>query len=156
MPRDWVEAVGVIQGYAGQHFTGLSDEDWMAFAQTTFSDREGALTIRYDPALMRALQDLDTADLPTLWPQFDALSRAPLLVIRGEHSDLLSTETADAMVRRHPDGSLVTVKGQGHAPLLRDAPTLARIDAFMLQCDRSNPVQDAAAEEAGTPLRRRL
>ena len=136
-PRDWVEAVGIIQGYAGQHFTGLSDEDWVAFAQTTFWNREGALTIRYDRALMKALQNLDTTALPTLWPQFEALGRAPLLVIRGEHSDLLSTETADAMVRRHPDSRLVTVKGQGHAPLLRDSTTLASISAFMLHCDKS-------------------
>ncbi len=136
-PRDWVEAVGIIQGYAGQHFTGLSDEDWVAFAQTTFWNREGALTIRYDRALMKALQNLDTTALPTLWPQFEALGQAPLLVIRGEHSDLLSTETADAMVRRHPDSRLVTVKGQGHAPLLRDSTTLASIGAFMLHCDKS-------------------
>ena len=142
VPRDWAEAVGIIQGTAGQRFTGLSDEDWMAFAQTTFWKRDGALTIRYDPALMRALQDLDTADLPTLWPQFEALRWAPLLVIRGEHSDLLSTETADAMVRRHPDSRLVTVEGQGHAPLLRDPPTLAGIGAFMLHCDQSQEVPD--------------
>lgn len=139
-PRDWAEAVGIIKGTAGQHFTGLSDEDWMAFAQTTFWDREGGLAIRYDPALMRALQDLDTADLPTLWPQFESLSGAPLLVIRGEFSDLLSPETADAMVCRHPDSSLVTVEGQGHAPLLRDPSTLSRIDAFMLHCDRLQDV----------------
>ncbi len=137
VPRDWTEAVAIIKSYAGQHFTGLSDEDWMAFARTTFSDREGGFAIRYDPALMTALQDLDTADLPTLWPQFESLSGAPLLVIRGEFSDLLATETAHAMVRLHPDSSLVTVKGQGHAPLLRDPSTLARIGAFMLHCDGS-------------------
>ena len=57
------------------------------------------------------------------------------MVIRGEHSDLLSKETADIMIQRHPDACLVTVGGQGHAPLLRDAPTLARIGAFILHCD---------------------
>ena len=139
-PRNWVEAVNIVQSYAGQHFTGLSDEDWTAFAQTTFWDRDGGLSIRYDPALMRALQDLDTADLPTLWPQFESLGGAPLLVIRGELSDLLSTETADAMVRRHPDSSSLTVPGQGHAPLLRDPSTLARIGAFVLHCDTSRGV----------------
>ena len=134
-PRDWSEAVGIIKGYAGEQFTGLSNEDWMHFARTTYRERDGALTIRYDPALKIALEDLDTSALPTLWPQFEALSRVPLLVIRGEHSDLLSAETADAMMRRHPDGRLVTVKGQGHAPLLHDAPTIARIDAFVRHCD---------------------
>ncbi len=132
----WDEAIRTIQGYAGQQFSGLSQEDWMAFAQTTFRDQGTALTIRYDPALQRTLEDLDTANLPTLWPQFDALARVPLLVIRGQNSDLLSTQTADDMIRRHPDASIVTVPGQGHAPLLRDAPTLARIAEFALHCDR--------------------
>ena len=139
LPRNWDEAIGIIQSYAGLQFTGLSDEEWMAFAQTTYWDQEGALTIRYDPALRSALADLDTSDLPTLWPQFEALNRVPLLVIRGEHSDLLSAETADAMIRRHPDSRLVTVRGQGHAPLLRDFSTLSRIGDFVLHCDDHTP-----------------
>ncbi len=134
-PRDWDEAIRIIQSYAGQQFIGLSDEDWMAFARTTYWNQGDALTVRYDPALKRALEDLDIANLPTLWPQFDALGRAPLLVIRGEHSDLLSSETADRMMQRHPDAIRVTVPGQGHAPLLRDVTTLASVGAFVLYCD---------------------
>ena len=55
-PADWAEAVGIIKGYAGEQFTALSNEDWMAFAQTTYGDRDGTLTIRYDPALSERLK----------------------------------------------------------------------------------------------------
>jgi hypothetical protein len=41
------------------------------------------------------------------------------------------------MLRRHPDADLLTVPGQGHAPLLHDSPTLARIAAFAAHCDRA-------------------
>jgi len=35
------------------------------------------------------------------------------------------------MLRRHPGGEVHLVPGQGHAPLLRDAATIARIAAFV-------------------------
>ena len=135
-PRDWDEAVGTIQGYAGAQFTGLSPEDWLYFARTTFAERDGVLVGRYDTALTESLRALDTTKpLPTLWPQFEGLAGAPLLVIRGKTSDLLSEATAKEMLRRHPDAALLTVPGQGHAPLLHDAATLARIAEFARRCD---------------------
>ena len=143
-PRSWADAVATIRGYAAAQFTGLSADDWMHFARTTFGERDGLLTARYDPALAEALRDLDVSDLPTLWPQFEGLSGVPLLVIRGENSDLLSEATAAEMVRRHPDGALFTVPGQGHAPLLHDLATLERVAAFTRHCDGARRVQPEA------------
>jgi pimeloyl-ACP methyl ester carboxylesterase len=135
-PRDWDEAVRTIQGSAGRDFTSLSPEDWLHFARTTYAEHDGVLASRYDPALTEALRALDPEKpLPTLWEQFDGLRSVPLLVIRGETTDLLSEETAGEMLRRHPDAELLTVPGQGHAPLLHDAATLARIAAFVRRCD---------------------
>jgi pimeloyl-ACP methyl ester carboxylesterase len=138
-PRSWDEAVSTIQGYAGAQFTGLSPEDWLHFAQTTFTMRDGALAGRYDPALTESLKALDTTKpLPVLWDQFAGLSGAPLLVVRGANSDLLSEATAAEMLRRHPDAALFTVPGQGHAPLLHDPASLARIAAFAHRCDEAS------------------
>lgn len=139
-PKDWDDAVRAIKGYAASQFPGLSDDDWMYFARTTYAEKDGVLSGRYDPALTEALRALDPAKpLPALWPQFDGLSGAPVLILRGEATDLLSKQTAAEMVRRHPDCALFTVPGQGHAPLLRDAATLARIASFAARCDRANP-----------------
>ena len=139
-PRDWDDAVRTVQGYAGAQFTGLSADDWLHFARTTFVERDGVLAGRYDPALTEALRGSDPSKpLPTLWPQFDGLRGTPVLVIRGENTDLLSEETAAEMLRRHPDAALFTVPGQGHAPLLHDGPTLARIADFARRCDAAPP-----------------
>ena len=40
------------------------------------------------------------------------------MVIRGEHSDLLSAETFEAMKARRPDLTIVEIEGEGHAPRL--------------------------------------
>lgn len=139
-PRDWDEAVRTIQGYAGAQFTGLSADDWLYFARTTFAERDGVLAGRYDPALSEALRALDPQKpLPVLREQFDGLKGAPLLIVRGATTDLLSEETTAEMLRRHPDAALLTVPGQGHAPLLHDPVTLARIAGFVHRCDGTSP-----------------
>ena len=67
-----------------------------------------------------------------------------MLVIRGENSDILSSKTLSEMQLRHPRLDAVTVKGQGHAPLLKDAPTIAAVGQFLARADLATL---AASEE---------
>jgi len=132
-PRDWDEAVDLMRTAMGGRFPALAPEDWRAYAEGAFAQGpDGRLALRYDPALMRTLDqlDLDTPP-PSAWPQFEGLAHAPVLAIRGEMSDLLSAETLTQMQARHPDCAVHVVEGQGHAPLLRDAASLTRIERFI-------------------------
>ncbi len=83
--------------------------------------------------------------MPELWPQFGALARIPVLAIRGESSDVLSARTLEEMRARHPRLEAVTVRGQGHAPFLGEAPTIAAIAAFLERAD-------GEAEPAALPV----
>ena len=47
------------------------------------------------------------------------------------NSDLLSPATVQEMARRRPRLETHTVEGQGHAPLLLDEATIARVEAFV-------------------------
>ena len=135
-PSSWAGAVEIAKGIMGAHFTGLSEADWLAYARLTFEETEAGFAPRYDPAIMKAFAQMDLdKPIPALWPQFDALAPVPVLAIRGENSDLLSPETLAEMARRHPHFEALTVPGQGHAPLLMDEPTLARIEAFIARVD---------------------
>jgi pimeloyl-ACP methyl ester carboxylesterase len=137
-PDSWKEATALFQDLLGDQFTGLTPAEIEAYARLTFEEKDGALVPRYDVNLMRNLADLNlAAPLPQLWPQFDALQKISLLVIRGENSDLLSSETLAAMAARHPRCETFVVPGQGHAPLLLDEPTLARIEGFVAEVDRA-------------------
>jgi hypothetical protein len=53
----------------------------------------------------------------------------------NETSDILSAATADRMQRAHPDLALLTVPGQGHAPLLRDETSIGAIMEFLARAD---------------------
>ena len=131
-PTSWRDATDLARHVMGAQFTALDDAAFEAYARLTFEEKDGRFAPRYDTALMRTLEGIDfNAPLPTLWPQFEGLRDVPLLTLRGENSDLLSAETVAEMARRHPRMETHTVAGQGHAPLLLDAPTIERVASFI-------------------------
>jgi pimeloyl-ACP methyl ester carboxylesterase len=135
-PADYAEAAGLLRAAMGNQFPAFEPADWEDYARRTWQETERGLELRYDPALSRALAVLDAGDpLPVLWPQFDALAHAPMMVIRGKYSDLLSPETVAAMRARRPDLAVLEVTGQGHAPVLTDERTIEPIRKFATKCD---------------------
>ncbi len=134
MPRTWDEAAQTAHSINRRRFPNVSEEQWMRVAKQWFNEKDGRPAHGYDPQLRNALSVLD-GPVPALWPQYSALTRVPLMVVRGENSDILSEETVDEMRRRHPALVSHTVPGEGHAPLLMDAPTQEAVLHFLEQAD---------------------
>jgi pimeloyl-ACP methyl ester carboxylesterase len=134
----WDEAVALVRATAEGKFPALSDDDWRAFAEASFTESPSGLVPQFDPKLVKTIDDVDfTEKIPPLWPQFMSLGRVPVLAIRGEFSDILSERTVKEMSERHPQFEHMSVPGQGHAPLLRDLQTLERMHAFAQRCGTS-------------------
>jgi len=90
----------------------------------------------YDRRLARAVGSIDLSrPIPDLWPQFIALGQVPVLAVRGVNSDVLSAETLQAMIERHPNLRTIAVPDQGHAPLLKDQETVEGIASFFAAND---------------------
>ena len=139
-PRNMDDATAMMRRISGAQFPALSDDDWLAMARGTFVERDVRVVTSYDPALMKPLAAIDIeGGLPSQWPLFAGLAAVPVLVIRGEHSDLLSQDTVLAMGEAHPGLLVHIVPGQGHAPLLRDSPTIACIVGFVEQVEDGQP-----------------
>lgn len=134
LPISWDDATRMVQDLNKRHFPYVPEEQWAEIARQLYQDRHGKPAPGYDPALRNVLSVL-YGPLPELWPQFEALKRVPVLVVRGENSDVLSEATVDEMRRRHPALATITVANQGHAPLLKDSPTIESIRHFLLQTD---------------------
>jgi pimeloyl-ACP methyl ester carboxylesterase len=137
-PKDFREAIKLSRSIMEEHFPALDDAKWELYARRTWrEDASGGLVIRYDPALANTLASVDaTQPLPALWPQFHALAQAPVMVMRGEHSDILSRETVDTMRVSRPDLVAIEVTGQGHAPLLIGSEAIDPIVEFVSTIDR--------------------
>lgn len=136
LPATWEEATELVRSMNKRFFTNLSDEDWAELARQLFAEKNGRPAPGYDTKLADALSEIDIAQkIPTMWPQFEALKRIPVLVLRGEHSDLLSAATVAEMEARHPRLASVTVHAQGHAPLLKDRFTIGIIADFLRETD---------------------
>jgi pimeloyl-ACP methyl ester carboxylesterase len=137
-PRDWGEAANILKQVFGSQFPALDGAGWDGYARRTWKDENGRLSPDYDPALAKTLEALDLeAPLPVMWPFFDGLKHAPMLVLRGEHSDLISDETVKEMVLRHPACESWTVRGQGHAPLLAGKDIIDRIARLCARADEA-------------------
>ncbi|MGD9801969.1 MAG: alpha/beta fold hydrolase [Hyphomicrobiaceae bacterium] len=135
LPATWAEASELVRGINIKAFPLIPEADWPEIARQWFNDDHGRPTAGYDPMLSRSMSLID-GPAPELWPQLEALARVPTMAIRGELSDLLSAGTFGEMKRRHPGLETVTVRGQGHAPMLRDRSTMIAIDDFIARHDR--------------------
>jgi pimeloyl-ACP methyl ester carboxylesterase len=135
-PKNLEEGAEILRRLFSAQFTRFTPEDWIDQARRNWRVEDGKLLLSYDPALAKTLADTDfDRPLPALWAQFDALPKVPLMVIRGEHSDILSPETFGAMIARRPDLTAIEIDGEGHAPRL-EGELVAQIAAFAEQCDR--------------------
>ncbi len=92
--RSWDEAVSLNKAINGHAFPTLAEQDWQAFTRALYRENEdGVPVLAYDPAISKPmLEAQESAVPPDLWPMFDLLVDTPVLVIRGELSDILSTD----------------------------------------------------------------
>lgn len=134
LPKSWREAARAVLELSKRDFPDLGDEGAEALARQLFNEKNGKPAPGYDSKLSRCLSVLD-GPMPQLWPQFEALKHVPVLVVRGENSDLLSEATVAEMKKRHPNLTSVTAVKQGHAPLLWDAHSTNAIAEFFAQTD---------------------
>jgi len=131
---NWDDAVAAMKASNETDFPDLDDAEWRAWAERTFRDEGGVPVLDYDKHLRDAMIEAGSG-APDFWPQFRSLSDTPVLLLRGEHSDLLSPETVSKMRRVKPDMTALTVRGRGHVPFLDEPEARAAIIAMIAELD---------------------
>lgn len=109
-----------------------SDAQWRFLTEHVVrQEKDGQWRMHYDPAIaMPFMTGLDGKDVQ-LWGLYDAI-RCPTLVVRGQESDLLTSETAATMGQRGPKARCVHFPGVGHAPTLMQEDQIAVVKAFLV------------------------
>jgi pimeloyl-ACP methyl ester carboxylesterase len=133
----WDEAAVVIAGnnnHVPEHF---SHADWLRMARRFCRDAGREIVFDYDPAIAIPFTTAGATPRFDMWPLFIGLAKKPLLVIRGEKSDLLSAAAAEKMRDVAPNAKFATVPGVGHAPELDEPEAVAAIDDFLKLLNRA-------------------
>lgn len=100
-------------------FGKLSDVEWEHLTRYNVVERaDGSVRKLADPEITAAFKPGWYFNL-SLWGQWDTI-HCPVLVLRGEESDLLLPATAKEMTMRGPRADIVFIPECGHAPALMD------------------------------------
>ncbi|MDA0188397.1 MAG: alpha/beta hydrolase [Proteobacteria bacterium] len=131
--RTLAEAAAALPRHYAPAFRDVPAENWAALARRIYREEGGQLVNRYDPRLREAVAPTFAPDAvaPDLWPLFDALAGAPIGLIRGAGSNILSAETAGEMRLRRPDMAYAELADRGHVPFLDEPPALAVIETVL-------------------------
>jgi pimeloyl-ACP methyl ester carboxylesterase len=142
-----------IGRYAGQHaefatfyqavahlresaacFGPHTEAQWEELARHVYVQRDGKWVEHYDLALALPLVQPQPAEYAAneqlLWQSFDAID-CPILIVRGQLSDLLTPACAAEMLARNPRAGLHEVPGVGHVPTLMSAEQIEPVAHFL-------------------------
>lgn len=125
-----------IEAYLRETYAGfgpLTDEQWRHMAEISARPKpDGRFGLAYDPAIGDAFESAPPKADVELWPLWDALS-CPVMVLRGETSDVLPADAAAEMTTRGPTARLVEFAGVGHAPALMSDDQIAVVRDWLAE-----------------------
>jgi pimeloyl-ACP methyl ester carboxylesterase len=132
--RTWADAARYARETNGAAFPEYGDDDWDRFARRIFNlGPDGAPAPSYDRNIFRPVSPLQAMLAgPLVWGAYRRLARhRPVLVIRGQTSDILSETTLRKMERGATAFSCASVPNVGHAPSLTEPASWEAIRTFL-------------------------
>lgn len=111
-------------------FGNFSDAQWRELTEHVVVPDGKGWKLHYDPGIALGFQHSAAQGDISLWHLYEQI-RCPVLVIRGEHSDLLSRTTHAEMGTRGPQAQLVEFPNCGHAPMFMDEAQIKVVQAFL-------------------------
>ena len=128
----WMHAARGLQESQGAMFPDFAVADWLALAKRAMTlGSNGRIVFDYDMKIAEPFATPGNAAPPDLWPCWRALAGRPVLLVRGEMSDILAPETAARMLAEVPGAEMVTVPRVGHAPTLDEPGAVAGIERLL-------------------------
>jgi pimeloyl-ACP methyl ester carboxylesterase len=121
----------------------MSDDQWRHFARYSIRQTEEGFAFTCDPRIADATswgfspdarvgnRNLLGLELWSVWEQV----RCPVLILRGEDSEVLLAETVRRMLDREARTEVVEFAGVGHAPALMSREQIETIRAFLRSRD---------------------
>jgi len=115
----WMHAARTLAEGNGDVYPDWGIEQWLAMAKRLYRlNSAGRIVLDYDLKIAEPFKVPGNEAAPDMWGALAALRETPVLVVRGERSDVLAPAVAERMVA-------------GHAPTLAEEALQAPIDALL-------------------------
>lgn len=130
----WADAAAYIRTTNGAAFPDYDAEQWAVMARRTFKvganeapelDYDARVVGKIRPWLVKLLS-------PLAWAAFKRLAKnRPVLVVRGQLSDILEAATVERMKRKAPTLATAEIPRVGHAPMLDEPAAQTALKSFL-------------------------
>ena len=128
----WMHAARAVAEANDDIYPGYAIEDWLAMAKRLYRlNSSGRIVLDYDMKIAEPFRVPGNEAGPDMWHALEQLKNVPVLVVRGERSDVLGAATANRMVKALDHAELVTVPGVGHTPMLGEPEATSAIDRLL-------------------------
>jgi pimeloyl-ACP methyl ester carboxylesterase len=130
----WMHAARALAETQADIFPDNRLEDWLRLAKRSCKVAgNGRIVFDYDMKIAEPFKVPGGEAGVDLWPSFAGMAPIPLLILRGETSDILEKPVAAKMVKRHGQATLVTIPRTGHAPSLDESEAQGAIRNFLAE-----------------------
>ena len=131
----WMHAARALKDQMEEAFLEYEISDWLRLAKRLLAvGGNGRIAFDYDMKIAEPFNTPAASGDVDLWPAYRALAGRPVLVLRGEYSDILSAKTLARMAKEIPDAETVTIERVGHAPSLDEPESRAAIARLLAKC----------------------
>jgi pimeloyl-ACP methyl ester carboxylesterase len=132
-PLPTMEAADAYLRGVNVTFGPHTDAEWRFMTEHVVRPNpDGSLRLHYDPAIAVPFNAQPAPHDVELWSLYDSI-QCPTMLLRGEHSDLLTRDTANKMSRRGPRAKVAEIAGVGHAPTLIHDDQIQVVREFLLE-----------------------
>ena len=129
--ESWEQAADAFAEKFGHVHPRYGGAEWLRYAKRVCRETARGVELDYDMAIAEPFSTMEAGAAPDGWPLLGALAGRPVLILRGETSDLLSPPVAAKMREAIPGAELVTVPGVGHAPDFEEPEAVAGVERLL-------------------------
>ena len=131
-----MHAARMLEELQGAAFPDYQVADWLSMAKRAMVvGGNGRIVFDYDMKIAEPLAAQAGEPAPDLWPVLLALKGKPVMLLRGELSDILSPAVHRKMAKLLPGADLVTAARVGHAPMLDEPEAIAGLDRLLARVE---------------------
>lgn len=128
----WMHAARGIAESNADVYPEYEIGDWLKMAKRLYRlNSAGRIVLDYDLKIAEPLRVPGNEAGPDMWRALDRLGGTPVLIVRGERSDILAARVAERMLSVLDGAVLATVPATGHAPTLEEPVAAAAIDQLL-------------------------